>query len=188
MGQTCSYILVNEGDTCASLAAECNITAAEFTQYNPSSTLCSTLVPKEPVCCSSGSLPDLTPQPNSDGTCYAYTVQSGDYCQLIASNNYITVDDIETYNAQTWGWMGCDDIQLNATICLSTGTPPMPAVVSGALCGPQVSGTQRPSDWSDIASLNPCPLNACVGDIPIFSVHTFVGSLYHCFHIFELGT
>jgi hypothetical protein len=141
MEQTCSYILVNSGDSCASLAARYNITPTEFTQYNPSSTLCSTLVPKEPVCCSSGSLPNLTPQQNPDGTCYSYIIQNGDFCQLIASNNYITVSDVGAYNTQTWGWMGCNDVQLNASICLNTGTPPMPAVVAGTVCGPQVAGT-----------------------------------------------
>ncbi|TFA97437.1 hypothetical protein CCMA1212_010831 [Trichoderma ghanense] len=157
----CSYILVKSGDSCASLASRCGISAANFTKYNPSSTLCSTLKVGEPVCCSSGSLPNLTPQKNPDGTCASYTVKSGDYCALIAQNNYITVDNIETYNAKTWGWNGCSNLQLGANICLSTGDPPMPAVVPGTVCGPQVAGTKRPANWSDIGSLNPCPLNAC---------------------------
>ncbi|KAL6876786.1 glycoside hydrolase family 18 protein [Trichoderma novae-zelandiae] len=157
----CSYILVKSGDSCASLASRCGISAANFTKYNPSSTLCSTLKVGEPVCCSSGSLPNLTPQKNPDGTCASYTVKSGDYCALIAENNYITVDNIETYNAKTWGWNGCSNLQLGANICLSTGDPPMPAVVPGTVCGPQVAGTKRPANWSDIGSLNPCPLNAC---------------------------
>lgn len=170
-GATCSYVLVISGDSCASLATACGITAAELSEYNPSSTLCSTLAVGQPICCSSGDLPVLSPQTNSDGTCYEYTVQSGDYCSLIAGEHYITTDDIETYNAETWGWMGCDDLQLGASICLSTGDPPMPAVLEGAECGPQVSGTQRPVDWSDIASLNPCPLNACVSHpVPLLVV------------------
>ncbi|KUI60668.1 Killer toxin subunits alpha/beta [Cytospora mali] len=158
---TCSYVLVESGDSCASLEEECGITDAEFTEYNPSDDLCSTLTPGEAVCCSSGSLPDLSPQENADGTCYNYTIQKGDYCALLASEYYITTDDIETWNSETWGWMGCDDLQLDAIICLSTGDPPMPAVLATAECGPQVSGTQRPSNWSDIGLLNPCPLNAC---------------------------
>ena len=162
MGQTCSYILVQSGDSCGSLASRCGITPAQFTQYNPSSTLCSTLMPKQPVCCSEGAVPDLTPKQNADGTCFSYKVQAGEYCQLIASNNYITVDNIETYNSQTWGWTGCSGLQRDANICLSPGAPPMPAVVDGAICGPQMSGTARPANWSDISSLNPCPLNACV--------------------------
>ncbi|KAH8886056.1 class V chitinase-like protein [Thozetella sp. PMI_491] len=161
MGATCSYILVNQGDSCASLATRCGISASDFTTYNPASDLCSTLQPKQPVCCSAGTLPDLSPKENDDGTCYACTVQTGEYCSLIADNYYLTVDKIETYNNQTWGWNGCNGLQAGAQICLSTGTPPMPAVVAGAQCGPQVNGTARPANWSDISSLNPCPLNAC---------------------------
>lgn len=119
-------------------------------------------MPRQPVCCSTGAVPDLTPKQNADGTCFSYKVQAGEYCQLIASNNYITVANIEAYNSQTWGWSGCDGLQSGANICLSPGTPPMPAVVAGTVCGPQVSGTSRPANWSSISSLNPCPLNACV--------------------------
>lgn len=157
-----SYILVQSGNPCASLATRCGITAADFTKYNPSSTLFSTLAVGEPVCCSSGSLPNRTPQKNPDGICASYTIKSRDDCALIAQNNYITVDNIETYNTQTWGWNGCTNLELGVEICLSTGEPPMPAAVSGTVCGPQVAGTARPSNWSDISSLNPCPLNACV--------------------------
>lgn len=46
-------------------------------------------------------------------------------------------------------------------MCLSTGTPPMPAPVTGAVCGPQVPGTAVPAAGVALASLNPCPLNAC---------------------------
>ncbi|KAL7943679.1 hypothetical protein V8C42DRAFT_328167 [Trichoderma barbatum] len=157
----CSYIKVNSGDSCASLATRCKISAADFTKYNPSSTLCSTLKVGQPVCCSSGTVPDLSPQPNSDGTCKSHTVASGEYCALIAENNYITTDLLESRNKQTWGWMGCTNLQLGAIICLSTGSPPMPAVVSNAVCGPQVTGSKRPANWADISTLNPCPLNAC---------------------------
>ncbi|KAJ7161200.1 glycoside hydrolase family 18 protein [Mycena filopes] len=145
MGATCSYILVQSGDGCAGLASRCGISGADFTKFNPSSTLCSTLQPGEPVCCSAGSLPDLTPQRNPDGTCATYTAVSGDFCAAIASTNRITVADIED----------------PGPICLSKGDPPMPVAVNGTQCGPQVAGTKRPSNWADISSLNPCPLNAC---------------------------
>jgi chitinase len=42
---TCSTIQVASGDTCDTLAAECGVSTADFTKYNPSTTLCSTLVP-----------------------------------------------------------------------------------------------------------------------------------------------
>ncbi|AEO66607.1 glycoside hydrolase family 18 protein [Thermothielavioides terrestris NRRL 8126] len=160
MGNTCSYILVQPGDGCASLASRCGISGADFTTYNPSPTLCSTLVPGQPVCCSAGSLPNLAPQPNPDGTCATHTVVAGDTCWDIANKNYITTDNIEQWNLQTWGWTGCDNLQLGP-ICISTGDPPMPPTNENAQCGPTVPGTARPSSWSQISSLNPCPLNAC---------------------------
>ncbi|KAK4252203.1 class V chitinase [Corynascus novoguineensis] len=161
MGQTCSYIFVEPGDSCGALASRCGISDADFTKYNPGSNFCSTLMPKQPVCCSEGDLPDLKPKPNADGTCASYTVQPGEYCALIAENHYISVADIESYNAQTWGWAGCNSLARYANICLSPGDPPMPSPVDNAICGPQVPGTARPADWSQIATLNPCPLNAC---------------------------
>ncbi|KKP05585.1 hypothetical protein THAR02_02311 [Trichoderma harzianum] len=158
---TCSTIQVVSGDSCGSLAAECGISAQQFAQFNPSPTLCSTLAVGQYVCCTSGSLPDRSPQPNPDGSCARYNVQPGDYCALIAAENSITTDDIENFNKNTWGWQGCGNVQLGQIICLSTGSPPFPAAVSNAICGPQVPGTQPPADFSTITALNPCPLNAC---------------------------
>ncbi|KAF7337318.1 Glycoside hydrolase family 18 protein [Mycena sanguinolenta] len=158
MGGTCSTITVVAGDSCASLAARCGISATDFTTYNPSATLCSTLAVGQKVCCSSGSLP--TPVENADGSCANYTVVSGDTCNAIALSNDITVDDLETWNTDTWGWEGCDDLQL-INICLSTGYPPMPPAVEGTVCGPQVPGTVNPGVNGNLSALNPCPLNAC---------------------------
>ena len=158
---TCSTTQVVSGDGCGSLAARCGISGATFESYNPLPALCSTLQIGQHVCCSPGDLPDFRPQPNPDGTCATYTVQAGEWCALIASDHFITADDIENFNKQTWGWNGCQFMQLGQAICLSTGSPPMPAPVSNAICGPQVLGTQPPSDFSKLANLNPCPLNSC---------------------------
>ncbi|KAJ7505174.1 glycoside hydrolase superfamily [Mycena galericulata] len=153
MGGTCSTITVVSGDSCASLAARCGITAAEFTFYNPSSTLCSTLAVGQKVCCTLGSLP--VPVENSDGSCASYSVVSGDTCDAITLSNDITVADLETWNVNTWGWEGCDDLQL-INICLSTGTPPMPPPLANAVCGPQVPGTANPGAGANLSTLNPC--------------------------------
>lgn len=112
----------------------------------------------------SGNLPDFTPSQYSNGTCYTYVVAHGDTCfSLAGSHGSLTVDDINDYNSNTWGWYGCDDLQAKQAICLSKGTPPRPAPIKNAECGPQVPGTDfsgadGPSDW---VKLNPCPLNAC---------------------------
>lgn len=77
----------------------------------------------------------------------------------------MTVDDLSARNEQTWGWMGCENVLLGARICLSTGSPPFPAEISNAVCGPQAplnstTGT-RPTDPAEWIDFNPCPLNAC---------------------------
>jgi chitinase len=161
LASTCSTIQVVSGDSCGSLVTKCHITSAQFTTFNPSPTLCSTLAVGQFVCCSAGSLPNLSPQPNPDGSCATFQVPSEDYCAKIAATNGITVAQIEAFNMKTWGWMGCNDLQLGATMCLSTGSPPMPAADPNAVCGPQVPGTPKPVDSVSLAQLNPCLLNAC---------------------------
>jgi chitinase len=161
-GSTCSTVQVVSGDTCTTLAAECGISGADFMTYNP--TLCSTgstLTVGKHACCSSGVLPDFSPQPDDDGNCYSYQVQKGDSCAALAAEYDLTVDEIDNYNNQTWGWTGCDKILAGANICLSSGWPPMPSIISNAVCGPQVNGTATAPHGTDLSSLNPCPLNAC---------------------------
>lgn len=114
----CKTAQVVSGDSCGTLAKKCGISAADFTKYNPSSTLCSTLQVGQYVCCSSGTLPDRTPKPNPDGTCAAYLVKAGDYCAKIASEHSLTVDKIEGFNKKTWGWTGCDTLQVGVNMCL----------------------------------------------------------------------
>ncbi|KAK1766312.1 killer toxin subunits alpha/beta [Phialemonium atrogriseum] len=158
---TCRTIQVAAGDECASLAAECGITPAQFTTYNPSPNLCSSLIPGQHVCCSAGTLPDFLPKPEADGYCYAYLVQTGDTCSFLAASYDLTTDKIEQYNSNTWGWNGCAKLFADYYICLSSGYPPMPATVPNAVCGPQVNNTAKAPPGADLSTLNECPLNAC---------------------------
>ncbi|KAJ5646513.1 glycoside hydrolase [Penicillium lividum] len=158
----CTTVQVVSGDSCSTLVTECGITSTEFYEYNTASDLCSTLAVGQYVCCSSGDLPDNSPQPYSNGTCYTYLVESGDYCSAIAAAYSITVDDIDLYNNHTWGWLGCDNLQAGENICLSSGDPPFPSALENSVCGPQVPGTSaNGTEWNKWATLNPCPLNAC---------------------------
>ncbi|TWU70441.1 hypothetical protein ED733_000323 [Metarhizium rileyi] len=157
----CRTVQVQSGDGCAVLAQRCGISGASFSNYNPGSNFCSTLMPGQHACCSSGTLPDLKPKPNSDGSCHAYTVHTGDSCSSIAAANSITIQDMEKFNENTWGWNGCQRIWDKIRICLSPGTPPMPAPMMNAVCGPQVPGTEPPAVGVDVSQLNPCPLHAC---------------------------
>ncbi|KAL4981202.1 hypothetical protein BDW66DRAFT_156278 [Aspergillus desertorum] len=135
---------------CASLATRCGITGAEFEKYNTKGDLCSTLTPGQHVCCSSGTLPSFAPSPNEDD----------DSCSKIAATNDLTTEDLEDFNKNTWGWNGCDLLWVGVKMGLNTGKPPMPAPIANAICGPQVPGTKQPDDDTDLADLNPCPLNA----------------------------
>ncbi|KAK0662496.1 family 18 putative glycoside hydrolase [Cercophora samala] len=157
---TCQTEKVVSGDGCWALADRCGITQERLLLLNGPN-LCSSLQIDQHVCCSEGDLPDFSPQPNPDGSCHTYTVQANDNCWDIAAAHYITTQQINDFNLNTWGWAGCANLMLDAKICLSTGTPPMPAPFANAICGPQVPGTLKPANMSNLANLNPCPLNAC---------------------------
>jgi chitinase len=158
---TCTYIQAQSGDGCYSLAQACGISQTQLQNYNGGASFCNNIQLGQYVCCSAGTLPDFSPQPQPNGACTTYTVQSGDTCSAITNSHSMSVDQLNSRNAQTWGWVNCPTLFIGQVICLSTGTPPMPAPVSGAVCGPQVPGTAKPSDMSTLSGLNPCLLNAC---------------------------
>jgi LysM repeat protein len=157
----CRTIQVVSGDSCASLAQRCGVTGEDFTNYNPANGFCGSLQPFEHVCCTSGTLPNLALRPNQDGSCASYTIAANDNCAVIAAKYGISLEQLTSFNDHTWGWSGCSNIWLGTVICISPGSPPMPAPLTNAVCGPQVPGTARPPTGVDISSLNPCPLNAC---------------------------
>lgn len=158
----CKTQQVVQHDSCASVASRCGISVPALQHYNGDVTgWCNKLMPKQHVCCSSGTMPDFRPQPGSDGTCATYKIAPGDTCFQISDANYISTDDIESFNKKTWGWSGCGHLQPDQLLCLSKGDPPMPAPIPDATCGPQVLGTKKPTDGTALADLNPCPLNAC---------------------------
>ncbi|OBT51727.1 hypothetical protein VE04_08607 [Pseudogymnoascus sp. 24MN13] len=159
---TCKYTQAGAGDGCYALAARCAITQAQLESYNGGASFCTKpIILNQYVCCSAGTLPDFSPKPGADGSCFSYTILQHDICNTIATAHHTTTANIEAVNKNTWGWMGCGDLQLGQHICLSTGTPPMPAPVAGTICGPQVPGTKAPAKGTTLASLNPCPLNSC---------------------------
>ncbi|KAJ5662800.1 hypothetical protein N7507_003531 [Penicillium longicatenatum] len=163
MSGVCNYIQVQADDGCWALADRCGITQATLTKYNPSNGFCDNLILDQYVCCSAGSLPDFSPQPDDDGNCFVYVVKEKDLCDTIATAHKMDKAKIPDYNELTWGWMGCGNLQIGGKICLSKGTPPFPSPVDGNACGPQVPGTKQPAKGSawDWAEMNPCPLNAC---------------------------
>ncbi|KAM0469616.1 hypothetical protein ACHAPX_010395 [Trichoderma viride] len=160
---TCKTISVQPGDDCGSLASKCGLKASDFSTVNSGSKLCSTLAEGQLVCCSRGKLPDLRPKPNPDGSCATYQTVQDDGCSKVAVSRGLTVADIESFNKKTWGWNGCgpNRLALGFKLCVSEGSPPMPGPVSNAVCGPTVPGTKTPKAGTDLATLNPCPLNVC---------------------------
>lgn len=160
----CETAQVISGDSCATLAERCGIPGPDLTKYNGDPALCSKLAPGQYVCCSPGSLPDLSPRKQADGTCAVHTVAKGETCNSIASTHTISIGNIGEWNKHTWQFIGCNALQEDQLICVSGGDPPMPAPIPNAVCGPQVSGTVKPDNISlpdALASLNPCPLKVC---------------------------
>jgi hypothetical protein len=158
---TCKTRIIEYGDSCPALAAKCGIIPAEFTKFNPDNSLCSSLAPGGIVCCGRGTLPDITPKKNSDGSCFVYQTQLGDDCSKIAASNGLKRDKLDEFNKNTWGWNGCKILFVGVKMCLSTGSPLMPAPVKNAVCGPTVPGTETPPAGTNLTSLNPCPLKVC---------------------------
>ncbi|KFY31495.1 hypothetical protein V493_01055 [Pseudogymnoascus sp. VKM F-4281 (FW-2241)] len=144
---------------------ELNATAVAVikAKYNPT-IVCDDMLPGQFVCCTSGSIPDTRPKPQADGSCFPYQNKDDDWCHKVAVTHGLTVEELIDLNKDTWGFNGCGlGFWAGNWICLSTGTPPFPAPISNAVCGPQKPGTTKPSgstsrDW---AKLNPCPLNSC---------------------------
>ncbi|KAF2108717.1 hypothetical protein BDV96DRAFT_605472 [Lophiotrema nucula] len=157
----CTPIQVGSGDGCWSLADRCGVSQTNFESFNGGSSVCNSLKPKQWLCCSKGTLPDMSPKPNPDGSCQYYEIQKDDICFNIAEQYGISVDDIDKYNKNTWGWGGCKAAQPGDKICVGKGDPPMPAALPNAMCGPRVAGTVRPDNGTDIKDLNPCPLKVC---------------------------
>ncbi|KAJ1661779.1 hypothetical protein EV178_006410 [Coemansia sp. RSA 1646] len=145
---TCDYVKVVSGkDT----ATACGITGDAIQLYNPGVNF-SLLQPGQPLCCSVGKPPDLSPKPNADGSCYSYQVVKDDSCSALAAANTITTAQIESFNKNTYGWLGCGKLQEKMNICLSSGTAPRPTPNPDAECGMLAPGDKFNSE---------CPLKAC---------------------------
>lgn len=128
---TCTTAVVVKNDTCGTLATRCGIDGAYITQFNPQDRFCANLAAGQTFCCGRGNLPDLRPKKNADGSCFVYTIKPNDSCNSTAIVHQLTEADLFKFNAKTWGWKGCakDDLWKDSRICLSDGTPPMPASV-----------------------------------------------------------
>jgi hypothetical protein len=160
---TCKTREVVANDDCGTMASKCGISADDFMKANTKSNLCSTLVEGQKVCCTQGKYPDLKPKPDGNGNCATYLTRKDDSCSKIAVARDLTQNDLLNFNKNTWGWNGCkpEVFYPDFLMCVSEGTPPMPAIVPNAFCGPTMNGTVKPPSGTNISTLNPCPLNVC---------------------------
>jgi chitinase len=156
----CRTAGVSAGNLCGDLARKCGISLSELMSFNRGLN-CNNLQEKQKICCNSGS---LSPEKQADGTCATHKVEDLEGCWDIATANSISVENLETWNRNTWGWGGCGpSMQAQILICISPGDPPMPLPVAGTDCGPIKPGTSKPPAGTKLVDLNPCPLNACCG-------------------------
>ncbi|KAK3373070.1 hypothetical protein B0T24DRAFT_249523 [Lasiosphaeria ovina] len=59
--------------------------------------------------------PTTAKSPSPTSSCAkSYTVKSGDYCYLIATNNGITLDQLKSYNPG----LNCDPLRIGAVVCV----------------------------------------------------------------------
>ncbi|RXW14220.1 hypothetical protein EST38_g11635 [Candolleomyces aberdarensis] len=131
---------------CWDIATAAGISTTQLSSFNPGLD-CGKLQPGQRLCISSGTLPNISPKPNPDGSCATHTVAPGTWCALIATQYGITEADIERFNKNTYKWKGCSSLQANAIICVSSGTPPPIPVNPNLQCGPESPGNKT------------CPLN-----------------------------
>ncbi|KAF2664250.1 hypothetical protein BT63DRAFT_418375 [Microthyrium microscopicum] len=111
-----------------------------------------------------GEARDLRLRMRANGDCAVYNIRSGDSCSEIARAHGLTIQELDSFNEQTWGWGTCSEmIYPDTKICVSQGDPPFPAPDPSATCGPIKPGTQKPpgSKSKDWGLLNECPLKAC---------------------------
>ncbi|GEQ72726.1 hypothetical protein JCM33374_g6414 [Metschnikowia sp. JCM 33374] len=123
--------------------------------FNPGSDF-SKSMPGQPYCYSEGSSPDFRRRKNDNGTCATYYIRKGDTCgALMAKYSPLKQEEIEIFNKNTYGWKGCNALQVNQPICVSEGKPPRPVPNPKAQCGPLA-----PGDLYDTE----CPNKACCSD------------------------
>lgn len=151
-GETCAYLI----DKFTNVKSENNLN--NWNKNSPGWKGCKDGHPwaGDEVCVSTGGYPDKRPSKNSDGSCATYTVVKGSNCDDIAKKYApLSISDINKYNSKTFGWKGCNYLQLDQKICISDGTPPKPKANPKAECGPLAPGDLYNSK---------CALNACCSE------------------------
>ncbi|KAK4503318.1 hypothetical protein PRZ48_006746 [Zasmidium cellare] len=113
---------------------------------------------------------DTTPYGQQMNPCATHVVAQGETCDKMPLDDSVPKDpahwNIDTLNENTWGFNGCQDLQVGQIICVGIGYPPLPQPIMNAVCGPQLPNTQVPSNISTpgvFETLNKCQDGAPVG-------------------------
>ncbi|PKS08453.1 hypothetical protein jhhlp_004835 [Lomentospora prolificans] len=133
MATNCNkFHFVQQGQTCATIAALYSISTAQFIQWNPAAKNDCTGLWSQTYACVGllGTLPPTTTQPGTGVTtptptqpgmvnnCKKFTfVNSGTTCAQIASANNISLDDFVRWNAGVGG-RDCRDMWAEAYVCI----------------------------------------------------------------------
>ncbi|TFK98548.1 hypothetical protein BDV98DRAFT_595755 [Pterulicium gracile] len=104
---------------CWDIANAAGITTTQLSNWN-SGLNCNLLQPNQRLCVSSGTLPDISPKPNANGSCFTHKVLPESTCAVIANQYGITVSKIEEFNKKTYKWKGKDTSSLLSTIVVLT--------------------------------------------------------------------
>jgi hypothetical protein len=98
----CKAIKVDADDNCTKLSVRCSIRGTYFIKYNAgkmtNAAYCNSLKAGQLVCCSSGTLPDNKPKPDSKGTCFTTKINTGDTCFDLGAPCGLNADDIAGFN------------------------------------------------------------------------------------------
>ncbi|KAJ3395681.1 hypothetical protein HDU92_005147 [Lobulomyces angularis] len=155
----CIVYQIKTGDGCWSIANEIGVSQAELEGYNRNNWNwkgCDKLALDQKICVSPGNPPaDPRPKPDANGNCFAYNIKANDGCWSLAVIYGLTVADIETFNKNTFHWVGCAKIQTGMNICLSSGSPPLPPIDPNAQCG--LTSVNKLTGERNVK----CALNAC---------------------------
>lgn len=121
MRATCKTTEVKSNDGCEAVAKRCGITQANLLKYNSAKNFCTTLVPGQVVCCSSGTLPDPIPAANSDGTCKTKSVINGDSCESMAKKCGLKPADFTKLHSDA---KFCSSLMVGQPVCCTHGKLP----------------------------------------------------------------
>ncbi|KAK4449031.1 hypothetical protein QBC34DRAFT_463610 [Podospora aff. communis PSN243] len=126
----CKALKVQSGDSCFTIAQQrCStkISLNDLYKFNPGLTeeKCKTIKVGDPLCCTAGTMPDMDPQGNSDGTCKILRVREGDDCYKFATERCqpgIELAQLYKFNNMTEA--NCKDLGIGKPLCCSKGTKP----------------------------------------------------------------